>query len=81
MYSLDELMPEDGHFIAVWTYDGKVWSTTFRFCEGIWLKYVGEYNHDGEEWERVGNPREHIPTRNPLVTNVRFLRVDSDGIL
>lgn len=81
MYSLDDFMPEEGHFVAIWTYDGKAWSTTFSFFGGSWLKYVGEYSHNGEEWEEITHPRDHIPTINTRVTDVRFLRVDSDGIM
>lgn len=32
-------MPTDGQFVAVWLYDGEIWSNTYRFHDGITQRY------------------------------------------
>lgn len=32
-------MPTNGQFVAVWVYDGKTWSTTYKWENGDLLRY------------------------------------------
>jgi hypothetical protein len=35
-------MPKSGQFVAIWVYDGKVWSGTYKWVKGKILRYCRE---------------------------------------
>lgn len=35
-------IPQDGQFVAIWKYDGKLWSSTHKREDGVLLAYSGE---------------------------------------
>ena len=41
-----DIMPLSGSFVAVWEYDGQIWSDTYQWEDGTLLKYF-----DGTAWE------------------------------
>jgi hypothetical protein len=41
-------MPKDGQFIAVWKYQGKVWSEVLRYHEGELQKYTVDLGEDSD---------------------------------
>lgn len=44
---LSKDMPKSGQFVQVWEYEGKVWSTTLRWVEGVLFSYTeGECTFD-----------------------------------
>lgn len=73
MYEILELMPEEGHFVALWTYNNAVWTCTFKRRNGQWYKF-----DDDNDWITVDHPEQHIPTRNPDVHGVRYLVVNTE---
>lgn len=75
MYEILEIMPEDGHFIALWTYDNAVWTNTFMRRNNQWFRF----NEDGNgEWNTIEHPRFCIPTHNVNVKDVRYIVLSRD---
>lgn len=68
MYELVDSMPEDGHFLLLWTYNGKVWSETLTYFADGWRKY--EVDSDG--YSDFLDPMTLVPRDGE---NVQFLIV------
>ena len=47
MKFVDE-MPEEGQFVAVWTYCGELWSHDFRIVEDGSMEVYIEFDEEGE---------------------------------
>ncbi len=48
-------MPTTGQFVAVWVYEGRLWSDTFMYREGV--LYVSNHNSwsdDEDDWVDPG---------------------------
>ena len=68
MYELLDGMPVDGHFLLLWTYNGKVWSETFTHRDGGWRRYITE----SDDYSDIVNPYNSVPRDGE---NVQFLVV------
>lgn len=75
MYDILELMPEDGHFVALWTYNNAVWTAIFMKRDNQWFRFDEDGNGD---WDDIEHPRFYIPTQNPDVIDVRYVVLNRD---
>lgn len=66
--SFTKYQPTKGHFVALWEYEGKPWSSTFKLEDGFWFNY----REETDSWEQIHHPRYHIPLNNGDVTDVRY---------
>lgn len=63
-----------GQYVEVWTYNGRIWSDTFRYDEtGMLLRYLT----DAEEWEPV--PPMEVIEKMPDVSGVIWFAACEDG--
>ena len=37
-------MPTDGHFVAVWEHNSRIWSKTYYWCNGELFEWSEEYS-------------------------------------
>ena len=75
MYEILEIMPEDGHFVALWTYDNAAWTGIFKKMNDRWFRFDEDVNGD---WNDIEHPRFYIPTHNPDVKDVRYVVLSTE---
>lgn len=64
-----DTMPTSGSFIAVWEYDGQIWSDTYQWQEGVLNRYYDSTEWVDENWSpEYGD--EVIPS---CATNFKFI--------
>lgn len=65
--SFTKYQPRKGQFVALWEYEGKPWSSIFKFEDSRW--YV--YNNHEDLWELITHPIAYIPTHEDI-TDVKY---------
>ena len=76
MYDIIEMMPEHGHFVALWTYNNAVWTATFMKRNNQWFRFIDEEGNG--DWNDIEHPRFYIPTHNPDVKDVRYVVLSTE---
>lgn len=66
--SFTKHQPRKGQFVALWEYEGKPWSSTFKLEDGFWSRY----RQEDDTWEYVQHPNYHIPLSNEYVKDIRY---------
>ena len=50
-------MPEEGQFVAMWIYDNKIWSNTYK-----WIRdKIFFYCEESYTWNKTDNPPDTLP--------------------
>lgn len=57
MYEVVDAMPEDGHFLLLWTYNNKVWSETFTYIGRGFRRYIPE----SDDYSEITDPMGFVP--------------------
>ena len=72
MYEILDNMPESGNFLAIWTYNERVWSCQFvkSVSSGRWTMYNTELGESAD----IVHPLDYIP-RGSDITNVAFISI------
>lgn len=56
---LHDDIPETS-FHAIWSYNGNVWGSTFKFENDCWYLYDSHNN----DWEQINHPSQRIPSNS-----------------
>jgi len=66
---LKKKMPTKGHYVAIWTFRGKVWSSTYKWLKGS--LYI--YQELTDAWSPYDADTDHLSS---AVTDERFYTND-----
>lgn len=50
--------PKSGQFVAMWTYNGKIWSGTYQYINGELYKYDDECDEFKETYDDLCRPND-----------------------